>query len=332
MSTPFIGHAVATAALAILSLSPMPPSAQEKPAGPAKAGTVKPAPAGPATKTSITELWVEPKNIAERDLLLGPGGPKDVPSKDGVYTVVGQDSTGNSFGYDVTDEQGRTWDLKLGIEAQPELVASRVLWAIGYHQPVMHLVPTWRKKGDEAMPQSSARFRLQSDHKSEADWSWQSNPFSGTRQMKGLLVATLVLNNWDLKDTQNRIYASSKGATQPARRFVVQDLGAALGRTAWPIGNRNDIDDFESQKLIASVKDGVIAFDYHARHRELLDDITPDDVAWVCGLMSRITDKQWADAFRAAAYPPDIAARYIAKLKSKIAEGVAVASRHEARK
>ncbi len=332
MSTPFIGHAVATATLAILSLSPMPPSAQEKQAGPAKAGTAKSAPAGPATQASIAELWVQPKNIAERDLLLGPGGPKDVPSKDGVYTVVGQDSTGNSFGYDVTDEQGRTWDLKLGIEAQPEVVASRVLWAIGYHQPVMHLVPTWRKKGDEAMPQSSARFRLQSDHKSEGDWSWQSNAFSGTRQMKGLLVANLVLNNWDLKDTQNRIYTSANRATQPARRFVVQDLGAALGRTAWPIGNRNDIDDFESQKLIASVKDGVITFDYHARHRELLDDITPDDVAWVCGLMSRITDEQWADAFRAASYPPDIAARYIAKLKSKIAEGVAVASRHEARK
>ena len=105
MSTPFIGHAVATATLAILSLSPMPPSAQEKQAGPAKAGTAKSAPAGPATQASIAELWVEPKNIAERDLLLGPGGPKDVPSKDGVYTVVGQDSTGNSFGYDVTDQQ-----------------------------------------------------------------------------------------------------------------------------------------------------------------------------------------------------------------------------------
>ena len=114
MSTPFIGHAVAAAAVAILSLSPVPPSAQQKQAGPAQAGTAKSAPGGPATKTSIAELWVQPKNIAERDLLLGPGGPKDAPLKDGVYSVVGQDSTGNSFGYDVTDEQGRTWDLKVG--------------------------------------------------------------------------------------------------------------------------------------------------------------------------------------------------------------------------
>jgi hypothetical protein len=330
MSTPSIGHAIAAAALAIVSLS-VPPTAQENQTAPGRIGTANGGPAGPA-KTPIAELWLQPKSIADRDLLLGPGGTKDVPSKDAVYTVIGRDSTGNSFGYDVTDEQGRTWDVKLGIEAQPEVVASRVLWAIGYHQPVMHFLPAWKKKGDDAMPQASARFRLQSDHKSEGDWSWQSNPFSGTRQMKGLLVANLVLNNWDLKDSQNRIYTSVDRATQPARRFVVQDLGAALGRTAWPTGNRNDIDGFESQNLIASVGDGVITFDYHGRHRELLEGITPDDVAWVCGLLSRITDKQWADAFRAAAYPPDVAARYIAKLKSKIAEGVAVASRHEARK
>ena len=328
MSRKAIGHGVLTVVLTLLALSPAPAAcAQEKQAGPAKTG----APAA-ATKSSIAELWVQPKNIAERDLFLGPGSSTDVPSQEGVYSVVGQDASGNSFGYDVTDEQGRTWDLKVGIEAQPELVASRVLWAIGYHQPVMHFLPSWKKKGDEAMPQSSARFRLQSDHKTDGDWSWQKNAFTGTRQMKGLLIANLILNNWDLKDTQNRIYIPGKSGGQPGRRFVVQDLGAALGRTAWPIGNRNDIDDFESQKLIASVKDGVMTFDYHARHRELLDDITPDDVAWVCGLLSRITDKQWEDVFRAATYPPDIATRYIAKLKSKIAEGVAVASRHEARK
>ena len=81
MSTPAIGHAVAAAALAILSLSPVPPSARKQQAGPAKTGTAKSAPAGPATKSSIAELWVQPKNIAERDLLLGPGGPKDVPSQ-----------------------------------------------------------------------------------------------------------------------------------------------------------------------------------------------------------------------------------------------------------
>ena len=29
----------------------------------------------------------------------------------------------------------REWSLKLGPEAQSEVVASRLLWAIGFHQP-----------------------------------------------------------------------------------------------------------------------------------------------------------------------------------------------------
>ena len=106
-----------------------------------------------------------------------------------------------------------------------------MLWAIGYHQPVMHFLPTWKKKGDEAMapsrcPRASACSRTT---RARADWSWQRNPFTGTRQMKGLLVANLVLNNWDFKTSKIASTRSTR-ATQPARRFVVQDLGAALGK------------------------------------------------------------------------------------------------------
>jgi hypothetical protein len=43
--------------------------------------------------------------------------------------------------------------------------------------------------------------------------------------------------------------------------------------------------------------------------------------------MSRLSDEQWNAAFGAGGYPPDQAARYIAKLKSKIAEGLALESR-----
>jgi hypothetical protein len=309
MRRPSIGRGVTAIALALVALSPAP---------------------GAIAQAAIAELWVPPGNIAERDLFLGPGGPKDVPSKGGRYVVVGQDTSGNSSGYDVKDEQGRRWDLKLGIEAQPEMVASRVLWAIGYHQPVMHFLPTW-KKGDDPTPQSSARFRLQSDHDSDGYWKWRDNPFADTRELRGLLVANLVLNNWDLKDDNNRIYTAPRGSQAPRRWFVVQDMGAALGKAAFPGGNRNNIEGFESQTLIESIDDGVVRFDFDGRNNEALEGITPADVAWACGLLSRITDRQWADAFRAAAYSPDLAQRYITKLKAKIAEGVALAPRRGAR-
>jgi hypothetical protein len=40
-----------------------------------------------------------------------------------------------------------------------------------------------------------------------------------------------------------------------------------------------------------------------------------------------LTDKQWADAFRAGGYEPQVAKRFIAKLKQKIEQGRALGSR-----
>ena len=41
-------------------------------------------------------------------------------------------------------------------------------------------------------------------------------------------------------------------------------------------------------------------------------------------LSDPVDDEQWRDAFRAAAYEPSLAERYIVKLKAKIQEGLAV--------
>lgn len=108
----------------------------------------------------------------------------------------------------------------------------------------------------------------------------------------------------------------------PARRFVVQDLGASLGRSGWPTGERNNADAFERQRLIERVENGIVQFDYNGRHRELFSDIRPDDVLWTCRLLARLTDDQWDDAFRAADYSEPLRRRFITKLKSKIREGL----------
>jgi hypothetical protein len=42
--------------------------------------------------------------------------------------------------------------------------------------------------------------------------------------------------------------------------------------------------------------------------------------------MNRLSDAQLDDAFRAAGYAPDIRQRYIAKIRSKIREGLALSA------
>jgi hypothetical protein len=58
-------------------------------------------------------------------------------------------------------------------------------------------------------------------------------------------------------------------------------------------------------------------------HTQLVNMLTPADVAWACTLMARLADRQWHDAFRAAGYDTAAQQRFVAKLKAKIHEGLA---------
>ena len=43
--------------------------------------------------------------------------------------------------YAVRDEDGVKWKIKLGAEARPETVASRLVWAVGYHADEDYFLP-----------------------------------------------------------------------------------------------------------------------------------------------------------------------------------------------
>ena len=282
----------------------------------------------PPTPAQIAALWLAPDDISRRDVFHGPGGKSLVPTPGERYKVTEVDTTGASPGYDVVDSRGRKWKVKLGEEVQPEIVASRLIWAIGFHQPPMYYVDAIQLDGGKPEHQGQpARLRAEFGYDKEGDWSWHENPYVGTRQLNGLLVANLILNNWDIKPSQNRIYEMDDRRQRPRRRYVVQDLGASLGMTAWPTGTKNNIANFELQRLIKNATADGLEFDYAARHTELLEGITAADVVWTCRLLDQLTDTQWDDMFRVANYDPDLRRRFILKLKSKVQEGLALAAR-----
>ena len=292
----------------------------------------------------LTELWANPVDLDKRDLYLGPaylGGPPAGRR----FQLVALDTTGASRGYDVKDDKGQEWSVKLGVEAQPEVVASRLLWAIGFHQPPTYYIRDWELTGskDAKGPQPAARFRPSvRGYSVEGEWSWFENPFVGTVPYQGLIAANMLLNNWDFKTTNNKLYSRRDGTgagNGPAHLYVVRDLGASLGRSSQPAllrapgflrmmaGSKGDIDDFESQGYVKLGTDGRLDFDYKGSRRDLLDHVSAEGVTWACRLMSRISDKQYADAFRAGNYSPDVTARYIKKIRQKITEGLALKAR-----
>jgi hypothetical protein len=291
------------------------------------AGAVIRLPAAPPSAQQMSELWVDPGRTP-RDLYWGSGGKQHAPAPDAAYAFEARDDTGFSASYDVTGPDGVEWSAKIGPEAQTEVVVSRILWGIGYHQPPIYYLPKWTltRKGEEPRIESEARFRPKLDTVKRLDdyWHWADNPYGGTPQLDGLLVVLLMLNGTDLKDDNNSIYELTEPQDGASRWYVVRDIGAALGETGKLFPRRNWLQGFEAHGFIRRVEGERIEFDYQGRHQELLSMLGPADVRYGARLLQRLTDAQWHDAFRAGNYAPAEAERFIRRIKQKIADGLAV--------
>jgi hypothetical protein len=290
----------------------------------------------PDKNAVMAELWQDPGDVSRRDLFLGAGGAANAPTGT-TFTFVAEDTTGFSPGFDVVDDRKIEWSVKTGPEAQTEVVASRILWAIGFHQPPTYYVESWSLAGAKTGAQAPGRFRPDlPGRKVVGDWPWHANPFVGTREYGGLIVANLMLNSWDWKTSNNKIYELSEPANGVSRWFVVRDLGASFGKYTYPTilklfrlrgfgqGTRNDLPGFEEQGFIKRVdlEKSDVDFDYRGIYKDVISSVKPEDVRWASERMSRLSDAQWRDAFRAGGYNPADSGRYVAKLKEKIAQGL----------
>ena len=287
----------------------------------------------PASKATAAEpgatLWERPTDLSSRDLFYGPWGRDDAPAPNDTYRLVERKHHGVNPGLTVVDSRGREWSVKqpppgnFDSEVPTELAVSRILWAIGYHQPPMYFLPSFALKDAwGTRTEIGGRFRLKDERlKSGDEWSWQDNPFIGTRPYNGLLVALMLFNSTDLKNSNNSIYEyRDRGVVQ--QRYIARDLGAALGDMNPFAPRKGNPEAFERQPYILGVNNGFVEFAYKGLYGKLVRDrITPDDVAWTSNLLAQLTEKQWQDAFRAGGFEPAAADRFIRKLREKVQQG-----------
>jgi hypothetical protein len=282
---------------------------------------------GPPDAALLAEFWVQPEKT--RDLFWGVGGERLAPDPATRYTVIEIKRGGFSRGYTVLDPKKREWSVKFPPEAPTEIVASRLFWGVGFHQPPIYYLTGWNaEKAPSPNPQMPARFREKDPALNglEADdtWSYYENPFVGTPQLAGMLVLHAMLGNSDLKDEQNALYELEKPLEGARRWYVARDLGQTFGRTGILEAPRGDIAVFEQTPFIKGVVDGKVRFDYRGRHKVLFQNITPADVRWICTRLDGLTNAQLQDAFRAGGFDAPTAARFIRRLKQKIDEGLAL--------
>jgi hypothetical protein len=297
-------------------------------------------------------LWSEPADLERRDLFYGPGGRAHQPH--GTFTFVKEDLDGSHPKFELRDADGVQWKAKLGTEARPETVASRLVWAAGYAAEEEYFVdeirvnemPAHVHRGQRMIDSNGTmhgvRLKRESGEREKiGEWAWRQNPFTGTRELNGLRVLMAVINNWDLKDINNTVFevkdAQERGAHE--RVYEVSDLGSSFGSTGLERTDHSngDLGTYRRTAFITHLTSDEVEFEVprrpdwivmangpeYFRRTQLLwlgRHIPRADAKWVGILLSNISPDQIRDAFRAAGYPPDAVAGFAEILKSRITQ------------
>jgi hypothetical protein len=298
-------------------------------------------------------LWRDPTVNARGDLFYGPGGAEHQPDEHGTFTFVREDLSGSHLKFEVRDDRGVKWKVKLGSEARPETVATRLVWAAGYSADEDYFVDEIHVDGMPARLHRGQRLvekngiirhvrlkRMPKDRTEIGTWAWRQNPFSGTRELNGLRVLMALINNWDLKDVNNGVYVNAAPDGQDvadARVFEVKDLGATFGSVGLERTDQADgrLRTYRSTPFITRMTPTTVSFatpglpeplvfanvPQYLRRLKLLwigRDIPRSDAKWMGVVLAHIPQSQIRDAFRAAGYAPNEVDGFTAILESRI--------------
>ena len=280
-----------------------------------------------AQQAGTVALWRDSGDVSALNLLNGPGGKSHQPGTN--FTFIKETTGGTSPKFEVKDENGANWKVKLGHEAKSETAATRLVWAAGYHVDEDYYRPQIRVQGMKRLSRGQeyvsdggivreARLERQGGVKKLKNWSWYDNPFVGTREFNGLRVMMALINNWDLKDDNNAVYDS--GSAQG--RYVISDLGASLGRTGNSFGrSRGVMKDYAESKFIKKVTPEHVDFVMHSRPffltvfnfpyygartrmESVAEHIPIADARWLGKRLGQLSPEQIRDCFRAAGFSP----------------------------
>ncbi len=290
-------------------------------------------------------IWRDPGDIASLNLFYGAGGKIDAPDPNGKFTFVKEDVQGTSPKFDVVDDQGVQWKVKLGQEPQSETSATRLLWAAGYFvdedyylaefkvadMPKLHRGAKFVSKG--GMVHRARLERKSKDMESLGTWDWFANPFQGKRELNGLRVMMSLINGWDLSPVNNSIYG-----TGDQRKYMVSDLGASLGNTGDVFTrSKSSPKDYARSKFIKKSDAEFVDFVMHSRPfflsaidipnyraRTRMEKITRhiprDDAKWLGQRLAQLSVEQIRDSFRAGGYTPEEITIYAEAVQKRIAE------------
>lgn len=289
-------------------------------------------------------IWRDPGDMASLNLLYGAGGKEDAPNPNGPFSFVKEDLQETSPKFDVKDDRGVEWRVKLGQEPQSETAATRFLWAVGYFVDEDYYLPELKvtglpnlQRGENFVSADGTVNRARLERRSKdvtkrGPWDWFDNPFLDTQEFNGLRVMMSLLNNWDLSTLNNSIY--DVGAE---RRYVVSDVGATFGNTGNSFTrSKSRPKDYADSTFIEHTTPDFIDFVLHSRPfflsavnvpnyrdrtrmEQVAKHIPRADAKWLGHRLSMLSEEQIRDGFRAAGYAYEEIEMYTQAMRKRIA-------------
>jgi hypothetical protein len=173
---------------------------------------------------------------------------------------------------------------------------------------------------------------LKGEEKS-GSWEWRDDPFRDSREWNGLRVLMALVNNWDLKDENNKIRTY-----EGTQMYLVSDLGSSFGTTGRSItraASKGNLGAFERSRFIVKTTSEFVDFGTPSRpalvhlfelpeylrriHLEWIGKRIPrSDARWIGDLLSRLSAEQIHSAFRAAGYAPREVDEFSAVVEKRI--------------
>jgi hypothetical protein len=296
-------------------------------------------------------LWRDPGAITLDDMRYGPGGEDGAPRP--PFTFVQEHFAGSQPCVGVRDGNGRLWRVKWGHEVRPESFAVRISHALGYFAEVTHYIAEGMIDGATGLTRArdcidadcrfrEARFELEDCNVrmlfGEHSWSWDDNPFIGTRELSGLKLIVMLVSNWDTKDRRDVARGSNTAIFEHrvspwAReaRYLITDWGGAMGKWGTNVVSRGrwDPEGFEAQTphFVTGVRDdGIVTFGYVGqRTADVAYDIPVDHVRWFYQYASRLTEAHLREGLLASGATDDEATRFARAILDRISQLGAVA-------
>jgi hypothetical protein len=284
-------------------------------------------------KVGTPAIWVDRGDLSALDLYWGSGGSDKAPKP--PFTFEKEVKSGTNPKLDVIDADGVKWRIKFDEEVHAEVAATRIVWASGYLVEDSYFVPAGKMEGAKGLGRAKkfvgsdgtftkARFEKRPNNivRRQLNWSWDSNPFVGTKELSGLAILNALLNNWDAKESNNEVFGMfEEDGTTVKEWYLITDWGGTFGKMGGVFSHTKwDLDAFRKQAFIEGVSGGSLKLYYSGKMSSALKTIPLEHARWFAGIIGQLTDEQLRAAFKAAGASEAEITGFATRLREKINE------------